>query len=784
MDVLEVPIPDLKPGMILVRNFYSLISAGTESSTVKTARKGYIGKAKERPQQVKKVIDTLMNQGPVQTYRAVMKKLDAYSPLGYSCVGEVIEIGSQRSDVRGQRKENLVSNSEFQVGDIVACGGSTASHAEVVAVPVNLATKIQGFRNSGIQELTQRGKRKQSADYADYADDKDYYLKMAAYNTLGAIAMQGVRQADLRLGESCAVIGMGLLGQLTAVLLRAAGVRVVGIDIDPAMVELGSKHCLDLGIERNDPGIESKILEFSGGIGCDGVIITAASDSVDPINFAGEISRKKGTIVIVGAVPTGFDREHFYKKELTVKMSCSYGPGRYDPEYEEKGRDYPVGYVRWTEKRNMQAFQELIAEGKIDIGYLTTHVFKLEDAPKAYDMIVEKTEPYVGILIEYDPQITQITQSRINIKPSAFSLQPSAVTIGFIGAGSYAQSYLLPNIPKGKEVVLKGVMTASSASSRSVADRFGFEFCTGNGDDVLKNDEINTVFIATRHDSHGYYVKKALEVGKNVFVEKPLCLTIQELEEIKLAADTHRHTQTFSSADSAEEKQSSLTGNKAFSRDSSSLPSKPLNLSTSPLLMVGYNRRFSPLTKIMKEKITTGPMSMIYRVNAGAIPADSWIQDKEIGGGRILGEICHFVDYLTYINGSLPVSVYAAAMSDAQGHDDTLTVSLQYENGSVGSIQYFANGSKSLPKEYVEIYSHGVTAILNDFRELKVYGIGRPYRKKLMSQEKGQKNEVRGFIDSILKGAAPIIPLNEIINTTDVTFKIIESIKTGKVVKV
>jgi len=294
-------------------------------------------------------------------------------------------------------------------------------------------------------------------------------------------------------------------------------------------------------------------------------------------------------------------------------------------------------------------------------------------------------------------------------------------------------------------VVLKGVMTASSASSRTVADRYGFEFCTGQEDDILNNDEINTVFIATRHDTHGYYVKKALEAGKNVFVEKPLCLTIQELEEIKAAYQPSATSQQ--------------------------------------LLLVGYNRRFSPLTQVIKEKITTGPMSMIYRVNAGAIPADSWIQDKEIGGGRILGEVCHFVDYLTYINGSLPVSVYAASMCDAQGHDDTLSISLKYENGSIGSIQYFANGSKSFEKEYVEVYSHGVTAVLNDFRELKIYGKGRSYKKKLWSQDKGQKNEVRGFVDSILKGATPIIPLNEIINTTDVTFKIIESIKIGKAVK-
>lgn len=771
MQIVEVAYPDLSPGSILVKNYFSLISAGTEGSTVKTARKGYIGKAKERPQQVRKVVDTLVSQGPVQTYRAVMKKLEAYSPLGYSCVGEVISVAA---DV-----------TEFKMGDLVACGGSSASHAEVVAVPVNLCV---------------------SADYADCADDKegvsgkkeiqnrlDDYLKMAAYNTLGAIAMQGVRQADLRLGETCAVIGMGLLGQLTAVLLRASGIRVIGIDIDPRMVELGREHCLDVGLVRGDAGIESKILEFTGGIGCDGVIITAASSSLDPINFAGEISRKKGTVVVVGAIPTGFDRDpHFYKKELTIKMSCSYGPGRYDPEYEEKGHDYPVGYVRWTEKRNMQAFQDLIAEGKIDISYLTTHVFKLEDAPKAYDMIVEKSEPFVGILIKYDPHpcgirsaftsefhgagITQKEKDKLATdphrqtqtlqkdpqistkvqikKPTSDLRLPTYVSIGFIGAGSYAQSYLLPNIPKGKDVVLKGVMTSTSTSSRSVADRFGFEFCTGNEGDILDNDEINTVFVATRHDTHGYYVKKALEAGKNVYVEKPLCLKRENLSQIR---DTY-HTL--------------ITNNDL-----------QITSSAKPLLMVGYNRRFSPLAQIIKEKITTGPMSMIYRINAGMIPSDSWVQDTEVGGGRILGEVCHFVDFLTFVNGSSPVSVYAVAMDDANNHNDTLTVSLKYGNGSVSSIQYFADGSKSLPKEYVEIYSHGVTAVLNDFRELKIYGKGRPYKKKLVSQDKGQKREVRLFLDAVKNGGKTPILLAEIFSASQVCFAVLESIRSGTVVK-
>ncbi|MDP3014077.1 MAG: zinc-binding alcohol dehydrogenase, partial [Candidatus Subteraquimicrobiales bacterium] len=335
MKIIEAPMPALGHGMLLVNNCFSLISSGTEGSTVKAARQSLIGKARERPQQVKQVLDVLRTQGVVQTYRAVMKKLDAYSPLGYSCVGEVIGVSP---DVNS-----------FQIGDFVACGGLSASHAEVVAVPVSLCVQIP--------------------------PDTDF--KQAAYNTLGAIALQGIRQADLRLGETCAVIGLGLLGQLTCLLFRAAGIRVIGIDVSQAMVDLAAKHSADLAMNRDETGIVEKISAFTQGVGCDAVVIAAATDSLDPINFAGVIARKRGTVVVVGAIPTGFDREpHYYKKELQVRMSCSYGPGRYDPNYEEKGQDYPPGYVRWTENRNMQAFQELIYSKKIDVSFLTTHVFK------------------------------------------------------------------------------------------------------------------------------------------------------------------------------------------------------------------------------------------------------------------------------------------------------------------------------------------------------------------------------------------------------------------------
>ena len=705
INIIEVPVPEVTKGEILVRNIYSCISSGTESSTVKAARKGYLGKAKERPEQFKQVLEKLKTQGFLQTYRAVMKKLDAHSPLGYSCVGQVVDLAP---DVR-----------EFSLGDYVACGGGSASHAEIVSVPENLCVKI--------------------------SPDTD--LKQAVYNTLGAIAMQGVRQADLRLGESCAVIGLGLIGQLTCVLMKAAGVKVVAVDINSAMVEMAGKHCADFAIARDEPGIEQRILNFSNGMGCDAVIITAASSSLDPINFAGAIARKKGNIIIVGAVPAGFDREpYYYNKELTVKMSCSYGPGRYDPIYEEKGIDYPYAYVRWTEKRNMESFQELIASKKIDISYLTTHVFTLDDAARAYDMVLEKSEPFAGILIEYDT-IKEIKKVKIEISKERKNLKKTpGVSIGLIGAGSYAQGFLLPNIPKADDVMLKGVMTTTSTSSRTAAERFGFEYCTCKIDDILDNDEINTVFIATRHDSHGAYVIKALKAGKHVFVEKPLCLNIEELNEIKECYEQKATHQ--------------------------------LNL------MVGYNRRFSPLTNILKSSLRPDPMAMFYRINAGAIPSDSWIQDRDLGGGRIIGEVCHFIDYLTFINGFLPVSVYASAMTEPKDLKDTLSLIIRYQNGSIGNIHYFANGSKALPKEYLEVYQSGITALLNDFCELSIFGGGKPKKNKLLSQNKGQKNEVRLFIESVKMNTPSPIPFEQIYSASLVSFNILESLQTGNVITI
>lgn len=699
MTVQEMPTPVLGSRMVLVKNHFSIISAGTEGNSATTARKGLIGKAKERPQQVKQVIDTLIQQGPIQTYRAVTKKLEAYSPLGYSSSGEVIGVGD--------------GVTEFSVGDFVACAGvGFANHAEIVSVPVNLCVKLKDGRD----------------------------LKNASYNTLGAIALQSIRQADLRLGETCAVIGLGLLGQLTGLMLKASGVNVIGIDVSETPVNLAKENFAGLSITRNTSGIDNIIQEYTNGIGVDAVIIAAATPSTDPINFAGSICRKKGRVVILGAVPTGFDREpYWYKKELELRMSCSYGPGRYDLNYEEKGIDYPISYVRWTEKRNMEAFQHMLSNKVINIDYLTSHEFELKDSPKAYDMIVNKSEPYLGIVIKYDISKPAVFKNKVIVGQPQ---KEAKVTIGFIGAGSYAQGNLLPNIPKKNVNISRlGVLTNSGTTSKRVAERFGFEFCTSDEKDILENNAINTLFIATRHDSHAEYVIKGLSNNKHIFVEKPLCLTRYDLDNIITTKEKYPNNQ----------------------------------------VMVGFNRRFSSLSKILKSKVGSGPMTMIYRINAGNIPIDTWIQDYEIGGGRIIGEACHFIDYLTWLNGSLPISVYASALPSSENTNDTVNININFENGSTGVVAYYANGPKSMPKEYIEVFYNGISGSINNFKELKIYGKSKTI-KNLFNIDKGQDEMVKQFLNSIIAGKT-LIPFQEVIAVTNATFAVLESLKTGLPVK-
>ncbi|MBL7913715.1 MAG: bi-domain-containing oxidoreductase [Bacteroidia bacterium] len=692
MNLLDVPFPALNDGCILVRNHFSLISAGTEGKTVKDARLGYIGKARARKDEVKKVIQTAKTMGIMKTYRMVMNKLDAPTPLGYCCAGEVIEVAD---DV-----------TEFRIGDMVACGGNSANHSEVVAVPKNLCVKIP----VGV------------------------HPEQASIATLGAIAMQGIRQADLRLGESAAVIGLGLIGQLTIQMLKASGVKTIGIDIDATQVNIALQNGADMAYTRNSEYIYKAIEELTNNYGVDAVIITAGTASTDPIDFSGEICRQKGKVVVVGAVPTGFKRNNYFKKELDLRMSCSYGPGRYDSDYEEKGIDYPYGYVRWTENRNMEAFLELIRSKKINIEPFISHRFSFNDAVKAYDLIVNRSEPFLGIVLNYD--ITKKLVSTVHNEKNSFqNLTAGTPVIGFIGAGNFAQNFLLPSI--GKSGVLKGITTARPANAKNLADKYNFKYCTGNSEEILNDKEINTIFIATRHDSHAAYVIKSLQSGKNVFVEKPLCMTLSELDEIK-----------------------------------------DIQEKSGKSLMVGFNRRFSPLikdlTKLVHEKANS-QIAINYRINAGVVPSDHWIHDKSVGGGRIIGEACHFIDLASFIANSPIVSVSAVAVNDSLAQNDTAAINLYFENASVANISYFSNGNKDVGKEYLEVFFGGRIGVIDDFQSLKVFGKSTT-EKKSKGMDKGHAQEVAAFLESIQAGAPCPIPFEQQYNSFKATFKVMQSI--------
>jgi len=698
MEILEVPFPVLGDGEILVRNHFSVISSGTEGKTVTDARKGYIAKARSRQKEVKQVIDMIKKNGLKDTYDLVMNKLEAPSSLGYSCAGEVLAVGRKAKG--------------FKKGDHIACGGAKAVHADIVSVPVNLCVKIP----------------------------KKIPMEQAAFATIAAIAIQGVRQADLKLGENCAVIGLGLIGLLTLQLLESSGINVIGIDINEDQVKNANRIGIGYNLNRNKLGIENIIEKHTKGTGVDSVIITAGSSSLDPVNFAGNICRKRGKVVIVGGVPTGFDRSDFYKKELELKMSSSYGPGRYDPQYEEKGIDYPIGYVRWTENRNMQSYIDMLGKGKLRIGKLITHEFPLLDAPAAYNMILKRSEQFAGILIKYDPD--KKTERKVIMNGKKYS--ESEVTVGFIGAGSFAQNILLPGM-KGLCNFI-GITTARGNNSKYVADKYKFDYCTDDAEEIITDKNINTVFIATRHDLHAGYVIKALKAGKNVFVEKPLALTEKELEEIR----------------------------KTYLSPRTSDPS-----SGSVRLMVGYNRRFSPHIKKVKELFSDDqPKAMNIRINAGSLPKDHWINDPDTGGGRIIGEGCHFIDLAMFIAGSGIISVHANSMNDPNNLNDTVSINLSFENGSVANISYFSNGSKELPKECLEIFCDGTTVVIDDFKKMTIYR-EKVKTIKLKKQDKGHKEELKRFFKSIEKGLPSPIPFDDLYNVSKATLAILDSISNG-----
>jgi polar amino acid transport system substrate-binding protein len=649
LKLVEVPPPAVAPGEVLVRNAFSLVSAGTERSTVEMGQASLLGKARQRPDLAKQVLNTLKREGLSATINKVQSRLDRWKALGYATAGTVIEVGA--------------GVTEFAPGDRVACGGQDrASHAEIVAVPQNLCAKIP----EGVA------------------------LEHAAFTTLGAIALHGVRQADVRLGETVAVIGLGLVGQLTVQLLRAAGCRVVGSDPQPDACALAS-----VGAGEPDSA--------------DAVIIAAATDSSEPLELAAQLCRDRGRVVLVGQTGTEIPREIFYRKELDFRVSRSYGPGRYDPVYEDKGVDYPIGYVRWTEQRNMQAFLDL----RLNLAPLITHVFPIDDALKAYDLITG-TEPehFVGVLLQYPQCGSGLSAATVGApRPLPHS---QSVVLGIIGAGNYAQGVLLPQFKANKDVTLATVCTATGAKAEKARVKFGFANATTDWHAVIADKTINTVLIATRHNLHAEMVVAALRAGKTVFCEKPLCLNEAELDEI-LKAGSDR-------------------------------------------LMVGFNRRFAPFAADVRK--LAPPLVMRYRVSVQPLPQGSWYLDPEIGGGRILGEVCHFVDFLQFAARSKPVRVYAQGFGA-----DNVQVSLRFADGSVGSVEYFDVADASLPKEQIEVFGGGKHLVVTDFRD------------------KGQAEEVRRFVEAVKTGGPMSIPFEEIIASKRATLAILESRRTGQAVE-
>jgi predicted dehydrogenase/threonine dehydrogenase-like Zn-dependent dehydrogenase len=702
--VKEIPSPQLKGPGLLVANQCSLISIGTERQMIEVSQMSLVGKARQRPDMVKQVISKMKTEGIGSTYNKVMGRLNSPITLGYSSAGIVREVHS--------------SVERFVPGDRVACAGfGYATHAEEIFVPSNLAVKIP----------------------------ENVTFEEASFVTLGAIAMQGVRIADVRLGETVAVIGLGLLGQITCMLLAASGCRVLGLDIDKSKVELA----LNSGAEAAfcaDGAELAAFLNATGGRGADAVIITAASDSAGPVETAGQICRDKGKVVAVGAVKLDVQRKTYYDKELELRLSRSYGPGRYDYYYEEAGHDYPYSYVRWSENRNMESLLQLISAGKVNIKKLITHRFDISEAEKAYEIISGKTsEKYLGVVLNYQKRAAKgRNEEKRAIGKQIHLDNNSKVAIGFIGAGNFASGVLLPNIASIKGYDPIAVMSGSGVSAVTSQERFGFIKAASSAKEIIDDPQIAAVFIANRHDQHGSLVAESLSKSKPTFVEKPLCLNRLELEEIIQAHN-----------------------------------------STGVPLMVGFNRRFAPLVSKIKEilKDNKYPLSMHYRINAGFIPAGTWIQDPESGGGRIIGEVCHFVDLLSFIANSRPVKISAESLSIADERfrsDDNLQILIRFGNGSVGTINYVASGNKSLSKEYLEIFGGGKAIVMDDFRTLTVADERGLRSDKKGSQDKGHRKMLELWAHHMLTGLGSPIPFDQIIDSTLATFEIIDSLSTGE----
>ncbi len=701
LTVENVPVPSLSKGKILVKNHFSLVSAGTEKTMIEFGKKNLMAKAKSRPELVKQILDKIKTDGLITTYKAAMRRLGEPVPLGYSSAGEVIETGE--------------GEEEFKKGDFVACAGAGyASHAEVVCIPENLAVKVP----------------------------RDVNLKEASFVTLGAIAMQGIRRCELSPGEKVAVIGLGLLGQITVQLLKAYGMPVLGIDVNPKRVEETKKYGIDEGIVIGKDNLMETAMNFSDGKGVDAVIITASTESSGPIETAGSICRERGRVSSVGLTGMEIPRNIFYEKELDFKLSRSYGPGRYNRNYEEKGLDYPIGYVRWTENRNMKEFIRLLSENKLNLNTMITHTFKIDNAMKAYELITKNpnNEDFTGVVIRYD--VEEKTEKKIILKETKeFDKKKNIISVGIIGGGNFARSTLIPVIKNLKETSLDAVADSEGRIADYIGKQYGCKYTTSDYKEILKDKSIDMVVITTPHNLHSKMVIESLEAGKHIHVEKPLCLNETELKQIL----------------------------KIYNKVNSEGKAK-----SATMLMVGFNRRFSPDAKRIKTKFKNRktPLMMFYRVNAGRIPEDHWIQDPEVGGGRIIGEVCHFIDLMQFLTDSKPVKIYA---SGAQGDkniikEDNINVLIDFEDGSRGNLLYTSLGSKSFPKEYLEVFCDRHVEVINNF---KTGMLGS-------SQDKGHKNEFIEFANSIKQGRPSPISMESIYYTTLTTFKIKESLGTGK----
>jgi predicted dehydrogenase len=691
----EVPVPTPRAGQALVRVAASLVSAGTERMVVEFAEKSLVGKARSRPDLVRQVLDKMGREGILPTLQAAFNRLDSPMPLGYSSAGVITALGPGMDG--------------FHVGQRVACaGGNYAVHAEYNIIPRNLLTPLP--------------------------DSVDF--ESASFTTLGAIALHGFRLAEPQLGENVAVIGLGLLGLLTIQLASAAGCRVWGVDTNPERVALAEQFGISACSRQT---AEDSAQAFTANRGFDSVIICADTGSNDPVTLAGAIARDRAKIVATGAVGLTFPRKIYFEKELSFINSRSYGPGRYDPSYEENGKDYPLGYVRWTEGRNFEAIVELLASGKLKVENLITHRFPIEGAAEAYEIITgKKKEPFLGVLLTYKSAASEVRSAKIVLQTHA-APRTAHVALGVLGAGLFANATLLPALKKVKDVELVGIASAGGLHAAHSGKKFGFRYACSDEAQILNDPDINTVLILTRHDSHADLAVKALQAGKHVFVEKPLALDSIQLSEVS----------------------NQLLDTKDW------------------ILTTGFNRRFAPLAQQLQNILVTRqePLYMHYRVNAGYIPLNHWTHDPEQGGGRIIGEGCHFIDFLTFLAGSAPISVSAAALPDGGKYrEDNVSMTFTFADGSIGIVDYLANGDKSFPKERVEVFCGGTVAVLDDFRTLETVRDGKKKTVKLWGQDKGHFNEMQALVRAIRAGIPPI-PYEQLIGVTKASFAAVESIR-------